>query len=83
MAGGMCVEILPGWARCLTPGTASARALPAAEWRRGVIQQLCLVRLRLQGAAARDWSWGACTRARGLQAPGRDEGGACQGQEHC
>lgn len=83
MGGG---HILPAWAGCSAPGAASARALPAAEWRRGAIRQLCSVQLRLQGAAASNWSWGtctraggACTRAGGLQAPRGAWEGACQG----
>lgn len=71
MGGG---HILPAWAGCSAPGTASARALPAAEQRRGAIRQLSLARLRLQGAAASDWSWGACTGAGGLQAARRAGG---------
>lgn len=52
----------------------SARALPGAEWRQGAIRQLCSVRFQLRGAAASGWSWSACTRAGGLQAPGGTQG---------
>lgn len=39
---GVVGHILPMWLGCSFPGTASAQALPAAEWRQRVIQQRCL-----------------------------------------